>query len=71
MTEELLKNEKYLFLTSSDRYASQKTAFNTFVRTVESIISSEHKKFRLIVEEAKRPQKDQSQATPEKTTEAE
>lgn len=70
MTEELIKNEMYLFLTSSDRYTDQETAFNTFVQAVESIISSEHKKFRLIIEEAKRPRKDQSQATPENDAEA-
>ena len=71
MTEELIKNEKYLFLTSSARYVNQETAFSIFVQTVESIISSEHNKFRSIIEEAKRPAKDQSQVPPNNETDPE
>lgn len=55
MTEELIKHEKFLFLTSSGTYYENEKAANDFVQTVESIISSEHNKFRSIIEEAKRP----------------
>jgi hypothetical protein len=55
MTEELIKHEKFLFLTSSGAYHDSDKAANDFVQTVESIISSEHNKFRSIIEEAKRP----------------
>ena len=57
MTEELIKQEKFLFLTSSGAYHENKEAPNDFVQKVESIISSEHNKFRSIIEEAKRPAK--------------
>ena len=57
MTEELIKHEKFLFLTSSGAYHDSDKAANDFVQTVESIISSEHNKFRSIIEEAKRPVK--------------
>jgi len=57
MTEELIKHEKFLYLTSSGTYYENEKAPNDFVQTVESIISSEHNKFRSIIEEAKRPVK--------------
>ncbi|MFC1824387.1 DUF4231 domain-containing protein [Thermodesulfobacteriota bacterium] len=55
MTEELIKHEKFLFLTSSGAYYQSEKAANDFVQTIESIISSEHNKFRSIIEESKRP----------------
>ena len=54
-TEELIKHEKYLFITSSGQYVNQKESFDKFVSTIESIISMEHSKFRSLIEEAKRP----------------
>lgn len=59
MTEELIKHEKFLFLTSSGIYKNPDTAFGALTQTVESIISSEHNKFRAIIKEAKRPTKDE------------
>ncbi len=55
MTEELLKHEKFLFLTGSARYGKADSSFPEFVQTVESIISAEHNKFRSLIEDAKRP----------------
>jgi len=66
MTEEFLKHEKYLFLTSSGKYSEGKWAFPKFVETIETIVSSEHSKFQSFIEEARRPkaqQAGQSQAT--------
>lgn len=57
MTAELLKHEKHLFLTRSGRYEEKDTAFSVFVQTIESVISSEHNRFRTIIEEARRPKK--------------
>jgi hypothetical protein len=54
-TEELLKHEKYLFLTDSGPYFNNEKAANDFVETIESIISAEHNKFRTLVEASKRP----------------
>ena len=54
-TEELLKHEKYLFLTDSGPYYNNEKAANDFVETIESIISAEHNKFRTLVEASKRP----------------
>jgi hypothetical protein len=64
MTEELLKTEKYLFLTSSGKYESAANRFSQFVKSTEEIISSEHIKFRSIIEESGRPSKE-SATTPE------
>ena len=58
MTEEVLKQEKYLFLASAGKYQDKENAFSQFVETVESIISSEHNKFRNLINEARRPSKD-------------
>lgn len=55
MTEELIKHEKFLFLTSSGQYIKNENAQHDFVQTIESIISSEHNKFRSIIEESRRP----------------
>ena len=60
MTEELIKHEKFLYLTSSGTYYENEKAPNDFVQKIESIISSEHNKFRSIIEEAKRPVKPQT-----------
>ncbi len=54
-TAELIKHEKYLFLTKSGQYASKDSAFDRFVSAIESIVSSEHNKFRSLIEEAQRP----------------
>ncbi len=64
MTEEVLKQEKFLFLARSGRYQDEETAFAKFVEAVESIISSEHNKFQSLIDEARRPKK-----APEKTGE--
>lgn len=53
MTEELLKNEKYFFLTATGKYSDREAAFANFVATVEAIISSEHDKFRGLTEQVK------------------
>ena len=66
MTEEFLKHEKYLYLTSSGKYSEGKGAFPKFVETIETIVSSEHSKFQSFIEEARRPkapQAGQSKAT--------
>lgn len=58
MTEEVLKQEKYLFLASAGQYQDKENAYSHFVETVESIISSEHHKFRNLIDEARRPAKE-------------
>jgi len=66
MTEEFLKHEKYLFLTFSGKYSDEKLAFPAFVESIEGIVSTEHSKFRSLIEEARRPvahQTGPSQAT--------
>jgi hypothetical protein len=60
MTEELLKREKFMYLAAAGKYEDKQTAFTEFVTTVESIISAEHNKFRTLLEDAKRPSKDES-----------
>jgi hypothetical protein len=57
MTEELLKREKFMYLSAAGKYSHKPTAFTEFVTTVESIISAEHNKFRTLLEDAKRPSK--------------
>lgn len=54
MTEELIKHEKYLFVTDSGPYYNNKKAAHDFVETIEAIISAEHNKFRTLVDTAKR-----------------
>lgn len=61
MTEELIKHEKYLFLTNSGPYYNNEKAAHNFVETIESIISAEHNKFRTIVDTTKRSTADQEQ----------
>ena len=53
MAAELLKNEKYLFLTGSGRYRGNPDAFHELVETVESLLSAEHNKFRAFFAEAR------------------
>ncbi|HVT59009.1 MAG TPA: DUF4231 domain-containing protein [Thermoanaerobaculia bacterium] len=55
MTEELLKNEKYLFLTRSGRYRDSPHPFQELVETVESLLSAEHNKFRTFFAEVPKP----------------
>lgn len=57
MTEELLKREKYLYLTRSGDYSEAETAFPLFVERVEQLISVEHSKFQTFIKEARRPTK--------------
>ena len=57
MTEELIKHEKFLFLTRAGRYAG-KDSFDEFVLTIESLISSEHNKFHTLIQEASRPREE-------------
>jgi len=57
MTEELLKTERYLFVTGSGRYAGAANPFSEFVQAIEAIVSSEHVKFREIIEQSSRPSK--------------
>jgi hypothetical protein len=45
-TAELLKTEKYLFLTGSGRYRDNPNAFHDLVETVETLLIAEHTKFR-------------------------
>ena len=61
MTEELLKAEKFLFLTTSGKYESTDNPFSLFVKAIEEMVSSEHIKFRSIIEESSRPSKDQKE----------
>ena len=58
MTEELLKTEKFLFLTGSGKYHSASSPFAQFVQSIEEIVSSEHIKFRSIIEETARSSED-------------
>jgi hypothetical protein len=52
-TAELLKNEKYLFLTGSGRYRDNPHAFQDLVEAVETLLSAEHTKFRATYTEAR------------------
>jgi len=45
-TAELLKSEKYLFLTGSGRYRGNPNAFHDLVEAVEALLIAEHTKFR-------------------------
>lgn len=42
-TAEMLKHEKYLFITHSRPYCSEETINNIFIQNIEEIISSESK----------------------------
>lgn len=57
MTEELIKHQKFLFLSRSGKYAGE-DSFNEFVQTIESLISSEHNKFHTLIQEASRPREE-------------
>ena len=57
LTEELLKQEKFLFLTGAEPYQERDSAFSRFVPKIESILSAEHNKFRSLIEDSKRPTK--------------
>ena len=57
MTEELLKHEKFVFITGSGDYQDRDTAFPAFVNKIELIVSAEHNKFRTLIEDARRPTK--------------
>jgi hypothetical protein len=52
-TAELLKNEKYLFLTGSGHYRDNPHAFQDLVEAVESLLSAEHTKFRAFFTEVR------------------
>ena len=54
MTEELIKHEKFTYLTRSGKYASD-DAFDKFVQTIESLISHEHNKFHTLIQDSNRP----------------
>ena len=61
LNEELIKRERFLYVTASGRYSDRATAFDRFVTSVEDLISAEHSKFRALVEEARsqgRPEDD-------------
>lgn len=45
-TAELLKTEKYLYLTGSGRYRDNPNAFHDLVEAVEALLIAEHTKFR-------------------------
>jgi hypothetical protein len=57
MTEELLKRERYLYLTNSEDYSESETAFPLFVDRVEQLISVEHSRFQTLIRQARRPTK--------------
>ncbi len=57
MTQELLKREKYLYLTHSGDYSDPNTAFGLFVDRFERLISVEHNRFQTLVKEARHPTK--------------
>ena len=46
LTSEVLKREKYLFLTSSGKYKAAKNNFSTLVESAEGIMSNENEKWR-------------------------
>lgn len=51
-TEEMLKHEKYMYLTRSGGYASIEKPERIFVQKIEAIIADEHGHFRNLVEDA-------------------
>ena len=46
LTSEVLKREKFLFLTKSGKYRASKANFSTLVETAEAIMSNENEKWR-------------------------
>ena len=52
-TEEMLKRERFLFLTKSGDYANE-NAFHTFVTRVESVLLDDYTGFSGVIEEAKK-----------------
>ncbi len=54
-TEELLKNELFLFQTGAGPYTEKDSAFSDFVQNIESTISIEHERFRSLIESSRRP----------------
>ena len=62
MTEELLKTEKFLFLTGSGKYDGAANPFSHFVKSIEEIVSSANVEFRSIIEESGRPRKEEATA---------
>lgn len=58
ITEELLKREKFLYLTRSEPYEESDRDVR-FVASVEALISSEHNRFHSLMEEARRPARPQ------------
>ena len=64
--EELLKNEKYLFLTQSGPYRGNPAAFPDLVEAVEAILTAEHRKFRSVFDQEKSP-KDGAKSAESKT----
>ena len=63
-TEELLKQESFLFRTSAGPYRGLKTEEDRLAELsmrVESLISAEHNKFRSLIEDSRRPSKNNSE----------
>ena len=59
-TEELLKQEKFLFQMQAGPYEDvpeDQSRLAMFTARVESLISAEHTKFRFLIQESKRPTK--------------
>ncbi len=55
MTEEVLKHEKFQYVTGTGEYSDRDMAFDKFVRRIELILSAEHNKFRSLLEDSQRP----------------
>jgi len=51
LTSEVLKREKYLFLTGAGKYKGQKGTFHQLVEAAEAIMSNENEKWRKNFEE--------------------
>ena len=63
LTEEVLKQERFLFIARVGDYGDDTNRFSRFVERVESIVSSEHQKFRSLIEQARRPSKSSDDST--------
>lgn len=50
---ELLKNEKFLFLTGSGRYRDEPAPFPALVEAVEGLLSAEHDRFRAVLAQSR------------------
>lgn len=55
MTEELLKHEKFQYVTGTGEYRDRDMAFDKLVRRIELILSAEQNKFRSLIEDSQRP----------------